>query len=255
MTQIKKCKGCKESLPIDNFAKCDRYGNRRGLCKPCHTEQKQREKGTWEEYQKKQIYKEERHILHKKGQRRCRMCNTIKVLDEFSNAFSPKVFYNKKSYCKKCAHETWRVPYRQTEEYKKMKSGYDRTYSENNKEKINAQRNEKYHTNVQHKLKVTLRNRIGTALKIKNGTKAFKTVELLGCSLDDFKIYLENKFQDGMSWDNHARDGWHIDHIIPLDAFDLTKSEEQLKACHYTNLQPLWAKENLQKNNRIGLDF
>ena len=250
MTQIKKCKGCKESLPIDNFAKCDKHGNTRGVCKPCHTEQKQRAKGTWEEYKKEQAYKQELHILQKKGQRRCRMCNTIKVLDEFHSDSSSKVFYNKKSYCKKCAYETWRIPAQKTEHFKKLKAQWDKKYREKNKEKLNEKLVIKYRTNVQHKLKVTLRNRIGTALKIKNGTKAFKTVELLGCSLDDFKIHLENKFQDGMSWDNHATDGWHIDHIIPLDAFDLTKSEEQLKACHYTNLQPLWWKENLQKGKR-----
>ena len=247
----KKCKKCEKTLPIDNFDKCDRHGNRRGLCKPCHTEQKQREKGTWEEYQKEQAYRQELHLLQKEGKRRCRLCNTIKVLDEFHSDSSSKVFYNKKSYCKKCAREKWRVPYSKTERYKKMKAGWDKTYAQNNKEKINEQRVKKYNTNVQHKLKVTLRNRIGQALKIKNGTKAYKTVELLGCSLDDFKLYLENKFQDGMSWNNHAKDGWHIDHVIPLDAFDLTKPEEQLKACHYSNLQPLWAKENLQKNNRI----
>lgn len=246
----KKCKGCKESLPIDNFVKCDRYGNRRGLCKPCHIEHYQKSKGTWEKYQKEKSYKEELHILQKQGKRRCRICDEIKVLDDFHNDASPKVFYNKKSYCKKCAYETWRIPAQKTEHFKKLKSKWNKKYEATNREKINAQRNKKYHTNIQHKLKVTLRNRIGTALKIKNGTKALKTVELLGCSLGDFKIYLENKFQDGMSWDNHARDGWHIDHIIPLDAFDLTKPEEQLKACHYTNLQPLWWKENLQKNNK-----
>ena len=106
----KKCKKCEKTLPIDNFAKCDGHGNRRGLCKPCHTEQKQREKGTWEEYLKEQAYKQERNLLQKEGKRRCRMCNTIKVLDEFPSDFSPKVYYNKKSYCKKCAHTTWRVP-------------------------------------------------------------------------------------------------------------------------------------------------
>ena len=251
MTQIKKCKGCKESLPIDNFAKCDRHGNRRGSCKPCHIEQRHREKGTWEEYQKEQSYRQELHILQKNGQRRCRMCNTIKVLDEFPNDSSPRVFYNKKTHCKKCAYITWRVPRQKTEHFKKLKAKSDKKYSANNREKLNAHANKKYRTNIQHKLKVTLRNRIGKALKRKNSTKAFKTVELLGCSLDDFKTYLENKFQDGMSWDNHTTFGWHIDHIIPLDAFDLTKAEEQLKACHYTNLQPLWWKENLQKNNRI----
>ena len=250
MTQIKKCKGCKESLPIDNFAKCDKHGNTRGVCKPCRIEQRHRANGTWEKYQKKQAYKQELHLLQKEGKRRCRKCNTIKVLDEFVNDSSLRVFYCKKPDCKKCVHEIWRVPAQKTEHYKKQSAKHNKKYNANNRKKINGYKNKMYHTNVQHKLKVTLRNRIGKSLKAKNGTKAFKTVELLGCSLDDFKIHLENKFQDGMSWDNHATDGWHIDHIIPLDAFDLTKSEEQLKACHYTNLQPLWWKENLQKGKR-----
>ena len=241
---------CKKTLPIDNFALATKDGHRRGKCKPCQTEYYHRSKGTWEEYQKEKAYKEELHILQKRGQRRCRVCNTIKVLDEFYNA-RIKGHYNKKSYCKKCFYETWRVPAQKTEHYKKLKSSFNKRYRQKHREKLNTKRNLKYHTNIQHKLKVTLRNRIGTVLKIKNATKSFKTVELLGCSIDDFKLYLESKFQDGMSWDNHTRNGWHIDHIIPLDAFDLTKSEEQLKACHYTNLQPLWSKENLQKSNKI----
>jgi hypothetical protein len=69
----------------------------------------------------------------------------------------------------------------------------------------------------------------------------------LGCSIPELKTYLESKFQEGMSWENWGIYGWHIDHIIPLDAFNLTNREEFLKACHYTNLQPLWAEENLKK--------
>ena len=56
-----------------------------------------------------------------------------------------------------------------------------------------------------------------------------------------------------MSWDNYGRTGWHIDHIIPLSKFDLTDREQFLKACHYTNLQPLWAKDNLIKGNKFDV--
>ncbi len=69
----------------------------------------------------------------------------------------------------------------------------------------------------------------------------------MGCSPELLKEYLEKQFVDGMCWDN--RNEWHIDHIIPLS---LAKTEEEIyKLCHYTNLQPLWAEDNLRKSNKI----
>ena len=70
---------------------------------------------------------------------------------------------------------------------------------------------------------------------------------LIGCSLEELKKHLESQFKPGMSWKNRGRNGWHIDHIKPCASFDLSKSEEQHKCFHYSNLQPLWAKENLRK--------
>lgn len=60
--------------------------------------------------------------------------------------------------------------------------------------------------------------------------------------------YARNK---GMLWSNYSHSVWHIDHITPLASFDLTNREELLKACHYTNLQPLWAKENCSKGAKL----
>jgi len=70
-------------------------------------------------------------------------------------------------------------------------------------------------------------------------------MDLIGESPQFVKNYLTLKFTDGMSWENHGK--WHIDHIKPCCSFDLTKPEEQQKCFHYTNLQPLWAKDNLRK--------
>ena len=77
-------------------------------------------------------------------------------------------------------------------------------------------------------------------------------MKLLGCSVEDFKNYFENKFKEGMIWENYGK--WHIDHIRPCVSFDLTKVEEQKKCFYYTNLQPLWAKENHIKSGKINYE-
>ena len=93
------------------------------------------------------------------------------------------------------------------------------------------------------------RQRIYKALKNQNTFKKAETIELLGCTFEELKNYLQSKFITGMNWKNYSYKGWHIDHIKPLSAFDLTKEDEQRIAFHYTNLQPLWAKENFVKHS------
>jgi hypothetical protein len=86
---------------------------------------------------------------------------------------------------------------------------------------------------------------------IKNNQKIGSAVKDLGCSIEELKIYLESKFQEGMSWDNWSLKGWHIDHIKPLASFDLTDRNQLIQAYYYTNLQPLWAKDNMAKSDKI----
>ena len=100
-------------------------------------------------------------------------------------------------------------------------------------------------TDAEFKLVCSLRSRLGCAIKRKNSNKNNKTIELLGCSISFLKGYLEGKFKEGMTWENHGE--WHIDHIKPCASFNLLDDEQQKKCFHYTNLQPLWAFENLSK--------
>lgn len=100
-----------------------------------------------------------------------------------------------------------------------------------------------------YKLLKTLRNRINTVLKYQNTSKTNSTINLTGCTLTELKLHLESKFKPGMNWNNHGK--WHIDHIIPCSLFNLIDENEQKKCFNYTNLQPLWAHENLSKGNKL----
>ena len=97
-------------------------------------------------------------------------------------------------------------------------------------------------------IKRRLRSRVNRVLTGK--LKSAPTLQLLGCSLEVFKSYLESQFVRGMTWKNHGR-AWHIDHKEPCSSFDLSNPDEQRKCFHYSNLQPLWARENWRKHARI----
>lgn len=128
----------------------------------------------------------------------------------------------------------------------------NKQYSIINKDKIRKQK--RYYIknykkiNLNFKLLENLRCRIFNALR--NNYKSKSTIKLIGCSIEQLKNHLEKQFKPGMTWNNHSVKGWHIDHIKPCASFDLSKPSEQRKCFHYTNLQPLWAKENLEKRNK-----
>ena len=124
-------------------------------------------------------------------------------------------------------------------------------YLESTKQERNLKRNisEKKRRNSDSlfKLKIYVRNRIGFYLKKNTVTKINNTFKIVGCSPQELKIYLEQKFIYGMSWNNQGE--WHIDHIMPLSS---AKTEEDLyKLCHFTNLQPMWAIDNIKKGSKI----
>lgn len=128
-----------------------------------------------------------------------------------------------------------------------------KVYGARNKDKIRIKhrcyQNNKLKTDIQFKLRLSLRNRLRAA--IRNKQKAGSAIRDLGCTVDELKVHLEKQFQEGMTWDNWSYIGWHIDHRQPLSLFDLTDSKQSKVACHYTNLQPLWAEENFAKSNKI----
>ena len=139
--------------------------------------------------------------------------------------------------------------------FKESKAAYSRKWTAENKEyqrqKTNVYAKERRKTDKRYRLVLKLRSMIHHALRRQNAPKSQKTYELLGCNDETFKEYIQSKFTEGMSWENRGFRTWHIDHIIPINSFDLTDPEQQRKCFHYTNLQPLWWLDNLRKGDRL----
>ena len=94
-----------------------------------------------------------------------------------------------------------------------------------------------------------MRTRLNNFLKETKMKKTNATFKMVGCTPKFLKEYLEKKFKRGMTWKNHTVHGWHVDHIIPLNSAKTPEAIEKLM--HYSNLQPLWATENIRKSNKI----
>lgn len=195
--------------------------------------------------------------------KRCSRCKEHKTLDSFHNAKNK--LFNKSSFCKCCKKRRQKVLRKKnklkiSEHQKKYKKDnkdkirkYNQEYSKNNKDKINNRRkkNRKQRRKSDPKFVITQRLRCRLRCALAGESKSAPTLSLLGCSVEYLVKYLENQFTDGMSWDNYGLYGWHIDHIKPCASFDLTKEKEQRKCFHYSNLQPLWAKDNLSKGDKV----
>ena len=134
------------------------------------------------------------------------------------------------------------------ENNKKNRLEYSKIYRKNNHNKRNEYVKNRKLTDPIYRISSIVRNRIRTFLKLKNITKNNPTFNIIGCSPEFLKEYLEKQFIEGMTWELMGQH-IHIDHIIPLSS---AKTEEEIyKLCHYTNLQPLWAEDNLKKSNKI----
>jgi hypothetical protein len=161
-----------------------------------------------------------------------------------------------KEYTKKYREENKDNLKKWREENKEKIREQRKKYREQNRDKISQYENKKRKEDPLYWLRSNIRSSISTMLNRKGYTKNSKTIEILGCSFEEFFLYLESKFEPWMTWDNRglyngtSNFGWDIDHIIPISS-GLTE-EDIIKLNHYTNLQPLCSYYNrdIKKNNQ-----
>lgn len=135
------------------------------------------------------------------------------------------------------------------EQIKEIRKEYLKENIEQVRETRNSYTKRRREQDINFRLAGNLRNRLRNA--IHRDSKMGSAVSDLGCSIQEFKEYIEKQFVPGMSWDNwQLIGGWHLDHIISLATVDLTNREEFLKACHYTNQRPMWGDQNIKDGAR-----
>ncbi len=162
-----------------------------------------------------------------------------------------KISLRRKRRRKECPDLIRAADARKRARYRERTRAGDRRRYQLNKERDRARRNEadrkERMVNPQAAIKHRLRHRIWMAVRDAGARKHANTMTLVGCSIEQLMLHLEAGFTSGMSWSNRGK--WHIDHIRPCASFDLTDPEEQRKCFHWSNLQPLWAADNIRKRD------
>ena len=225
---MKVCSKCKIEKEISEFFKeLQNKDGHKHICKICS-----------KEYCKEYNIKNRKKIQSQKKEYRI---NNIEKLLSHDKVYYIKNKEKKQSY--------------QKEHYinnREKKLSHSKEYHINNREKINEYYRNKRLNDPIYKLKDNVRARLNQYLKSTGITKNKKTFDIVGCSPPELKEHLERQFVDGMSWNKMGKE-IHIDHIIPLSSAD--NEDEIYKLCHYSNLQPLWAEDNLSKGNKIPHDY
>jgi len=231
----KRCILCVEEKETHEISSKTSY------CKPCWADYMRcKRNGTFDML--KEQYSSKWEILREKYKdvKKCNTCLEIKSKIEFyPDKKAPHGYQNKCIPCVKDYNKT-------SDKYSKPSNKQKhKEYQEKHKEKFQKRKIERYHTEPQFKILTALRNRLYSA--IKNEWKKESSTEILGCSIKEFKIYLEKQFLPEMSWENHG-EIWEIDHIIGCVNFNMESIEEQKKCFHYTNMQPLFKTSDIAKS-------
>lgn len=225
----KKCSKCKETKAVSLFTKdkTEKDGFS-GLCKDCKNSYKRNPKKSRDYYQKTKEKKKQRAIERR---------------DEIT--LNNKLRYQKN---KESIKQKRNAYYQQNKEIinaKKRISGL----TEAERIKKNTTVKQRRESNPTIALAGKVRMRVYAIFRHKKLSKEKKSIEYIGCDIDILKKHIERQFTKGMTWDNNTKYGWHIDHKIPLSSAQTI--EDLIPLLHYTNLQPLWASENLSKNDKI----
>jgi hypothetical protein len=207
----KKCTTCKIEQPITNFHKYkNSVDGHTHRCKKC-------------------VSRKQKLSLESKT---CKCCGEEKPFENFNKRKNGRFGYN--SICKLCNNKK-KVEWR--EKNKSYYLEYKKNYNMNRKK-----------SDPSFKLKSNLRCRLHGFLQNRKISKNNKTLDIIGCTPQELIQYLEKKFTDDMSWENYGYYGWHVDHIIPISSAN--KISDIYKIFHFTNLQPLWAEDNMKKSNK-----
>jgi hypothetical protein len=248
---MKKCSKCKEEKKIELFSKNkSTKDGLRNRCKLCDKEYALQRKDYQKNYyiSKKdsnpELYKQKRAEGYIKNKEKIKIRNKEYVLknkDVVKKRKQEWALKNKVKIAKKK-----REKYLLNKEEISLKQ---KEYRLKTKEKRNEYERNKNIEDPFYKFKNNVRKLISHTFKNNKLKKQSKTEDILGCSVEEFKNHIQSKFTEGMSFYNHGKNGWHLDHIIPISS---AKTEEDvIKLNNYTNFQPLWAKDNLSKGNKI----
>jgi hypothetical protein len=247
---LQKCPTCKCTVLLKYFSK-NKKGELKKTCDTC-LEKNKIYRGNNKINRKIYYENNKEHMNNQSKIRRDNNKDEIKKKNkEYREINKEHIKERKKIYSNN--HKEEEKIYRENnkEHLKELKKKWDMNNKENNKEKRNIYQKNKKNTDVNYRVLCNLRSRLWQA--VKKNTKSASTKTLLGCTSDELKIHLENKFTDGMNWDNYGNE-WHIDHIIPCCSFDMSSSDKQKECFHFSNLQPLWALDNMIKGGRILLE-
>lgn len=237
---MKKCSKCGVQKAFKEFSKDKASKDKFSYwCKTCVRQYQIDNKSNIDKYNAK--YQKQYRAQHKDEASKYNRQYVLKYKSEIAEYNKQYKIDNKNEIAEYKIHNR--------EEILKTKKQYRVKHKNEIAEYDNQYRKNRRIVDINYKLKTNLRTRLNRA--IKNNYKTGSAVSDLGCTIEAFNIYIEKQFTPGMSCGNYGVYGWHIDHIKPLALFDLTDREQFLKACHYTNMQPLWAWHNLEKGATI----